>query len=475
MLEELKKSLEPIGYKIKVKEDSSLTIWHECMPWTINLIKEEGFYYPIIYFRTYFGLGERTDLHEIIPMVAMLFFRIAGKFSFRFLGQHNEWSEIEDELYGTFIFPSQPLSERIRISSKDDIEELVGLLLGFVLLQNKGVELFGIVEGEKQDYGWEGEELNNWVTKIKNAIGGDVPCTYNERRNPTWYYFRSFCSGISVVKSEALPRTIKLLSEQYKENHKTLEGVSGRFFISGDIKNCVGNDNIKLAQKIITSLEGSSEILVIPHENIAYILGDEHIVAIVNDGGIDAFLCQKEMVMKRNVVENQILFSDKKPKWSIKTRTESALFEDLTLELLSREPYIVSAKKVAPTNQGDNGRDIICEYNASYKELRVGRQQSSLEIGKLIVQCKTNLECSKKQSIGKSDVDVADTVYGYQPDAYLLVVNTQVTRDLTEYLEKIRARDKLHWVEWWNSFDIEERLRMNPDIMSRYRSIVVYE
>lgn len=475
MLEELEKSLKPIGYKIEEKEDAKLAIWHECMPWTINLIKEDEFYYPIFYYRTYFGLGERTDLHEIMPMVAMLFFRISGKFSFRFLGQHNEWSDIEDELYGTYIFPSQPMSERIRISSKDDLEEFISILLGFVLLQNKAVELFGIDEGGEQDYGWKGEELNNWVKNVKNAIGDDVTCTYNERKNPTWYYFRSFSTGVSVVKSEALAQAIRLLNEQYKEKHKTLDGVSGKLFISGDLKNCVDNDNYKLANKIITTLEGETPTLVIPHENIVYVLGREHIVAKVNNGGINAFLDQKGKVLERNAMENQILFADKRIKWNILTRTESALFEDLTLELLSREPYIISAKKVAPTHQGDNGRDIICEYNATYKELRVGRQQSSLEIGKLIVQCKTNLEGSKKQSIGKSDVDIADTVYDYQPDAYLLVVNTQITRDLTEYLEKIRDRDKLHWLEWWNSFDIEERLRMNPDIMSRYRSIVAYE
>jgi hypothetical protein len=69
----------------------------------------------------------------------------------------------------------------------------------------------------------------------------------------------------------------------------------------------------------------------------------------------------------------------------------------------------------------------------------------------------------------------ADTIYDYKPNAYLLVVNSQVTRDLTEYFEKIRNRDNLHWIDWWNSFDIEERLRINPDIMSRYKSIIGYE
>ncbi|MCA9458864.1 MAG: restriction endonuclease, partial [Nitrospira sp.] len=200
---------------------------------------------------------------------------------------------------------------------------------------------------------------------------------------------------------------------------------------------------------LINRLEGPSELLVLPNENISFILGEQHVVAISNVGGISAFLDEKEKIKARNAQENIILFADKRMKWTIKTKSDSSLFEDLVLELLVREPYIHSAKKVAPTNQGDNGRDIICEYNTAYNNLRVGKQQSSLEIGQLIVQCKTNIEGSKKKSIGKSDVDVADTIYDYKPDAYLLVVNSQVTRDLTEYFEKIRNRDDLHWIDWW--------------------------
>lgn len=474
MLKELKRSLEPIGYQVKEKDDLSLVIFHGCMPWTIRVIKEEETYYPIFYFRTNFGLGERTDLHEIIPMVAVLFFRAVGKFSFRFLGEHNDWSGIEDELYGTYIFPSQPLSECIRPSSRDDLEEFIGLLIGLVIVQNNLTDFLDVTEGE-ESYGWEGSELNSWVHKIKKIIGEDIGCTFNERGNPTWYYFRSFESGISVVKSKTLPRTIRGLYKQNKEKHKIIDGISGRLYLTNEIKNCLDNDRYSLAHKIISGFEGASELLVIPNENISFVLGNEHVVAITNDGGISAFLDQKEKVKTRNAQENQILFADKRMKWTIKTWKESALFEDLILELLTREPYILSAKKVAPTNQGDNGRDIICDYNAAYKQLRVGKEQPSLEVGQLIVQCKTNLENSKKKSIGKSDVDIADTIHDYKPDAYLLVVSSQATRDLTEYLEKIRERDELHWIDWWNSFDVEERLRLNPDIMSRYKNLISYE
>ncbi|MCA9457968.1 MAG: restriction endonuclease [Nitrospira sp.] len=475
MLKDLKEALEPIGYQIRENDNLHFVISHCCIPYRIQLIKEEGFYYPIFYCRTHFGLGERTDLHEILPMVAALFFRATGRSSFRFLGEHNEWSGIEDELYGTYIFPSQPLSERIRSTSTEDLDEFIGILIGLVIIQNNLIDFLDVTEGKKETYSWEGSELNSWVNKIKDILGCEIGCTYNERENPTWYYFRSFSSGISVVKSKTIPRVIRKLYNKQKDTHECLKGVSSRLYLTGKIKNCVDNERYNLAATIINRLEGDSNIIVVPNENISFILGVKHIVAISNDGGISAFLDEKEKIKSRNARENKILFADKRMKWAIRTTSDSALFEDLVLELLAREPYILSAKKVAPTNQGDNGRDIICEYNANYNELRVIRQQPSIEVGQLIVQCKTNLEDSKKKSIGKADVHVADTVYDYKPDAYLLVVSSQITRDLTEYFEKIRARDNLHWIDWWNSFDIEERLRINPDIMSRYESIIGYE
>ena len=474
MLQKLKNSLKPLGYKIEERDKSELFIYHSCMAWVIRVIEEEGIYYPIFYFRTYFGLGERTDLHEIIPMVTVLVFRAIGKFSFRFLGQHNEFSGIEDELYGTYIFPSQPLSERIRIDHDDDLNDFISILIGLVIIHNNLGDFIDINENVEEAYSGIGDNFISWVNNIKKVIGEDKSGTYNKRVNPTWYYFRSFESGISVVKSKTLPIEIRELYLKNEAETKIIDGISARLYITNNIRNSVDNKRYNLAKEIINLLEGEVKITIIPNENVSFLLGNEHIVAVTNNGGIPAFLDQKEKIMLRNALENQILFSDRRMKWTIITRKDSALFEDLILELLSREPYIISAKKVAPTNQGDNGRDIICEYNKAYNKNRVSEEHSSIEIGKLIVQCKTNLNDSNKKSIGKSDVDIADTIYDYAPDGYLLVVNSQTTRDLTEYLEKIRERGQLHWIDWWNSFDIEERLRMNPDIMNRYKNLIHY-
>lgn len=474
MINQLDLALSPLGYRLEEKENKTIVIWHEKMPWTIRLINRSQFYYSIFYFRAYCAIGEKTDLNEVIPMVFMIILRILGEHSFRFLGEHNEWSGIEDELYGTYIFPSQPLSGKLSISLRDDIDEFIKILHYLVFIQHISQDLFGILEGGEQDSGYDNEELDAWINKITKQVGENVSFTYSQRKNPNWYYFRSFSSQVSVIKCEHLVTELRVIYEKHKDKHILLEGISANLFISGNIKNCVDHENLSFASKIISSLEENTEPLIVPIDNITYVLGREHIIARVNNGGVDAFLNQKEKILQRNSTENRILFSDRRIKWKIKTRNESALFEDLILELFSREPYILSAKKVAPTFQGDNGRDIICEYDKNHRETRVNKNSESVKNGKLIIQCKTNLQESKKQSIGKPDVDIADTLHEYRPDAYILVVNTQITRDLTEYLEKIKDREELHWVEWWNTFDIEERLRVNPDIMSRYKSIVEY-
>ena len=90
------------------------------------------------------------------------------------------------------------------------------------------------------------------------------------------------------------------------------------------------------------------------------------------------------------------------------------------------------------------------------------------------IQWKTNLKHSKKSSVGISDVDTPSTIFNHRPDGYMLVVNTQITRDLTEMLERQRDRKEQNIILWWNAFDVEDRLRKYPDILARYRHIVDY-
>lgn len=214
---------------------------------------------------------------------------------------------------------------------------------------------------------------------------------------------------------------------------------------------------------------------VVSQENQLVFISDYHLVITYGYYGVESVYLEKQQILQRQKRELSLLFGDLKFKWNIVDRQSSAEFEDLILELLDREPWVLSVSKVAPTNQGDNGRDLICEYNMRYNERGITEGEDSYKIGKMIIQCKTNLKSSKKSSIGKSDVDVANTIFDYRPDGYMLVVNTQITRDLTEMLERQRDRKEQDTIRWWNAYDVEDRLRKHPDIQARYRHIVDYE
>jgi hypothetical protein len=475
MLTEFFAKVEDLGFKTNIQESGNISIFLECCPsWRISLcLMNDGTYFPLIYFRQV-RIEEVTDLNDIIPAVFAGIVKSKGHCSFRFLGEHNEFSGIEDELYGMYIFPAQPFSERIRPKYKQDLEgffRILDLLFVYHLFQG---DVLGYVESEEEDFYFESLELNEWIDKITSVFGNETSYVANVRKNPDWFYFRSFSEGLSVCKS---PHIAKLLKQLYSDNEndiKCLQGVRARVELFRNLSNAISYQHEDLAHRIFVSLNDATETIVISQENQLLFVSDLHLILKHANSGFLGITDEKELIWKRQQQEIELLFGDRKIEWKIKTREDSAVFEDLVLELLNREPYIFSAKKVAPTNQSDNGRDLICEYNMRYDERQVEKDESSIQVGKMIVQCKTNLNSSKRSSIGKSDVDIANTIFDYRPDGYMLVVNTQITRDLTEMLERQKDREEQNKILWWNSFDLEERLRKNPDILIRYKNIVGY-
>lgn len=475
MIEKFIKDIKILGYKIK-DEESHIFIYHEDagMGWKAKISKKDDYYYVHLYYRTEscFFNGDRTDLHEIIPVFSTLYSRIHNLISFRLIGEKNQFSGIDSELYGMYLLPSQPIGEKLRATNSSDLDTLYEFFLMIYILHNNMYEILNLDINAEEIFSFEDKNLDEWKEKILTIIP-DEDIIYNLRTNPDWFYFRSYKHEVSVVCCESLVKNIRNQSKNIKT--KIIKGITGDLYISDNINNIIINKNIKIATDVLHSVDDCKKHILIIQDNISVIVGNYNLVIFSNDGGVESFNKEKNKIKKRHADESLFLFNDKKILWNIENRKHSAVFEDLILELLSREPEILSVKKVAPTFQGDNGRDLICTYNMNYSENHIDRSENIIKEGCLIIQCKTNLKSSKKQSIGKSDVDIANTIYDYKPDGYLLIVNTQTTRDLTEYLEKIKYRQELHKVDWWNSFDIEEKLRINPDIMSRFKEIVSYE
>jgi len=173
MIEKLEKFLGVLGYTFQYDDYEEILIYHNCMPWKALLCKEDGDFYRVcFYFRTNFGVGERTDIHEIIPTLIAILFRVTSSFSFRFLGQHNEWSGIESELYGMYILPSQPLCEIVRINSEEDIKIFEDYFSGLFIIYQNIHEFINVTNEEEETHTWEGEKFLVWEEKVIEAYSG---------------------------------------------------------------------------------------------------------------------------------------------------------------------------------------------------------------------------------------------------------------------------------------------------------------
>ena len=475
MIKDFLTKVETLGFTTEEFEDGNIIIKLECCPfWHIVLQElDEKRMFPYFYLRKRRG-EEVTDLHDIIPTVLATISKCNGSSSFRFLGQHNEFSGIDDELYGMYWFPAQPLNERLRKNSQHDFDSLFGILFDLYIFHMHQGDILGVSESGDDDFSYESPELQSWVDCIVRAIGQDESYVANLRKNPTWFYLRSFSAEFSVFKSPHIANILKKFADKSNESIKKVEGVESTIEIHKNTYNSISQREENFARKVLESLGDQSDLKVIPQENLLVFVTDSHVIMKYANSGMDSVNSEKELIRARQQNEIELLFGNQKFVWDISDRSKSAEFEDLVLELLNREPWVFSVKKVAPTNQGDNGRDLICEYNMLHNERKVSKDESSVQIGKMIIQCKTNLSTSKKSSVGKSDVDVADTIFDYRPDGYMLVVNTQITRDLTEMLERQKERKEQNAVLWWNSFDVEERLRKHPDILARYKNLVTF-
>lgn len=419
-------------------------------------------------FRSWHASGDRTDLNDITSIIVSIYLRFLLKTSFKFIDIEHPILDNELELYGREIIPVQPMDCIIDFTNRCQKNYFEELILQFNFINEILFNIFECSFDIKDEHSYTNKELDQWIRSITQIIETNNSKIYNSRTNPKWLYYKD--ENISIVKSKHL---VDSLFHIYSNNKiEPIEGINGKLFIDDNIKNIVNYTLYNLAKKILKTLEKStSSFILIPLENISILIGKENLISFKNDGSFDNFIKEKELIRLRHFQETQILFKEDNILLEINTQEDSNLFEDLIVELLKKESHIFWARKVAPTNQPDNGRDIICKFNSKYRNNIFDENETRLDYKKLIVQCKTNLKGSKKQSIGKSNVDVAYTIFDYKPDGYMIITNTQITTRLTEYLETIGARENMY-IDWWNKEDVEERLLKYPELIYKFSKIV---
>ena len=313
----------------------------------------------------------------------------------------------------------------------------------------------------------------NDMVKIENEIYGEnirrvfgneidvTKCNYIKRKNEDWEWLYNSEEGISLFyfNKEIGYDLLELLMD----NQIT--------FISGVYKdiisfkkrlNTVSREKVSLAKRIL-KLYNQDNFEIIPIENKFFVISKNVIIVINDECDIESVQVEKNLIRERRKLENQILFSERRIEWSDKINP--GRFEDLIQEILSKEMYISRVRKVGPTNQPDNGVDLIIEYIDINKENKYGVKP--YEIKKIIGQCK-----AYGGTVGRKEVTgIRDTIEHYNVQGYWLFVSSQISVPLTEVLQKLRDSNSYD-VNWWNRNDIEGILQSYPEITNKYEDIL---
>jgi hypothetical protein len=468
MKEKYIKHIDNLGYRIDSTENHGFRIHHDSMLFNIILDKKEDDFYDIGFTYKHYSIDEVTDSNEIYTFIFILILRSLNVASFRIVLFLND-IVCDDEIDFIYFSPAQPLSEKLRVNIDADFDILIEILDCLVFFHAHRGDFTGYNAGKPSQYLYDSKNLEEWTSKILPFVNDGYSSIAREKINPDWLYFRSTEAGLSIYKCPPIIRIIKVFHSQGSDKTKTIDGPTATLFDSKNIKNVVSFDNARLAKSLLLILDNTTDILILAQENFTSFIGTDNIVTLQNDGTLNNYFDQSEKIFERQRNEIQFLGTSRKIIWNIENRNDSAIFEDLVQELLYREPNIKSAHKLGPAFQPDGGRDLLVEYIVP---TNTGNEDAPQELKTMIVQCKTKLKSTKSQTIGMNAVThVPHLLTVHKPDAYRLIVNTQITVGLTDYLIALKGEGKTS-IDYWQSFQLDERLRLNPDILNRYSSIV---
>lgn len=416
--------------------------------------------------------GERTDLHDVISVTFAAFLKGFDKqVSCAFYDvPHPAVPELNSfEIYARYIVPRQ-FKYQFTENNKDSIEEFRKLITSMVAWKYLFWQVVGCpcrecFERFNPPYEYNIEINKDFKSKILSVLEEKENWNQMTRFLPTWEYYKNFDEGISVIKSKGLSELMYSLKKEDTNTFQYIEGVEGELVFDKNLQNVIKNSVKKKSKEILIGLgvQKIESAFFIPLENITLISCGEYLLFHEEISDKYEFKKEKERVRKRHEKESQALFPVDEFKWEEKINPD--LFESLIRELLAREPNVSRIRKVAPLNQPDGGRDLIMEINEPIN-FNNKNGKSPYVTRKIIVQCK-----AYKKNIGKGDVrDIRDTIDSYNYDGYFLAVSSQITTPLTDYLDRLRNRGI--WMDWWNRDEIEDRLTIHRDILSKYSEIV---
>lgn len=457
------------GVKIELNALTGITIWL-----TLDEKSKKIQFYFYLRTTSWNYEGERTDLHDIISVSLATFLRAYDiTVSCALHDVPHPAIDNEGEIYARYIVPRQIDKElNHNYDSVLGLSKIKELLISISLFEHFFWSAVGCPCKEcfaevKPKFDYKSKISKPLNDKIIQALG-DTDCKNVASRGlPNWNYYKDFEQLISVVNSEKLTTFFQFLSDKIVKKSTVISGVSGELLFDTSIKNFIPIKEKDLAKKILLTLEGKkTKISFIPLENILIAIGKKNILFFETLCGIEEFKSEREKVRKRHQMESKYLFSPKKFTWNDKV--DPGEFEDLIRELLLREQDVVRVRKVGKTNEPDQGRDLIADWNLPTGVYVEGN--APLKKHRIVIQCK-----AYKESVNKSDFsDIRDTIENADCVGMLLVASGYLTTPLVNHLDKMRTKNNF-WIDWWGRDEIEDRLSIHEDLLLKYSNICKHE
>lgn len=424
-----------------------------------------GLIVPYFVFRTSSWAydGERTDLHDCQSLMFGLCNLTKG-YSVSLWDIGNPFTEIEEELYGRYATIVQPnlsvvTQDSVGLTVVDKIIEIYQDYLSFYLpyrCQSNKLPLPLYDSGKLN-------ELRDQISIEANVDTDEV--WVNQRANPHWVYVQIYSKKISIIKSPLCINMLKKYLCESEKSHLELQDERVCYLKSNDLKHCFNIDDLDEMSTLLSSLS-NADVQKFAIDSHVYMVSGDWLAVKKGDFGFERFLDERKLFL--STMKNKIAYLYDDPDLVWDERGSPERFEELCLELLSREPHVTRARKVSPTNQPDRGRDIVAELvKYKPKDELVYEGEQVLQISKYLVQCKLT---SKTLGIPKG-MGPFEALYLGDYSGYLLITNSTLSSDHTALLEKLRSDPKFE-ADWWTKVEIEERLKSNMDLMYKYSDLV---
>ena len=322
------------------------------------------------------------------------------------------------------------------------------------------------------------EEKPIWMDQVNKYLRYPKETNFNKRSWPLWIYFAAHNSGVTIVRMPKI-RVFYLKVILLPFVPAVADGEKNLVLFANGIPNAVPYKVIKKARKLLSLIgDACSDPLLLPVDSHCLFIGDKTIVAIRSDCGRGIYEAERNLMISRRSKENRVFFTESTITWQ--TPISERDFEDLCLDLVRREPGVIRAKPVGTIYDRDGGRDILIDRKIPIpvdlsNEIHNTEDNKKISFkGTKIIRVIAQVK-SRSNSVGKSNVqDIRDTLEHHNADGFLLLAYPHISSALVDHLDNLRRTSNLY-TDWWESRDIEAKLRRHPDIAKRYPSLVTIQ